>query len=869
WHIVVVMARVALWAPLLISVGVPLVAVRRTKDLGGVAIALAAISIAVSHLAFVTALDVYGMALWGGAFAQNLKDAAGGLQINSTAVPYGAPQLAIFGGDGVYYIVYNNTYHASAVQKAMEENPFLTTLVDQYANNTYLKQLAEERRQEYLAVLKGWLNKTSLYAKNITDGVLAAAGPAVGALEWGDKAMNASVWYDWLEMDVTLSVAKCNSLIPTEVEGLFQMGRELNSNVTAMVERDANETCAWLQKANLTDLVFNYVGRYRTLVAGYTYSLSAMWGNTTALLSRSNASGAVGLWDWAAGYGPDREKCLVAGHAVNCDLMNVTASPGLLTYEMPNGTLTWIEPATHPAQAQFNASLQLSSGRPYPTDEIPLYRKTEICTWYVNGTYKTAYRDWWEEYTAKKVLSRANYTLPRPYSPEPWRRPPGTVGALNVTYLLRTWSIDKYWVHGGWYPQTPPYCNSDYFTPETPYKYVVLLHVPQPYVRVVYYWAWLSGANVNVSPSAQPTLPDRLSESEVPPEARPKDGLPADYYLWGAEQAVYCSSAVVEEPYGGWRGVLRALPLVDEINREGLFASLVLRNATASYYQVRQIPSGIQWMLGLVEGTPGQWAVPALEEGLRYANGDWHGYLWHPMPEPIPASYRLYHLYAACIVFEWNSTRWPPGGVKMLGALRLTPGREIWAVDAPLAYSNATLTLLNVTNTMLHHFLSKGFLPPAPAEVCIPVGNGSICGAPYLAGVLKGVYWGGPCPYGVNDCGSYVRLDMFPMGPWGVPLVGNFFSQEMYNTFEVAMAYGEEWKRLIFAGILVLGVFEAMSFLFGFPTPARLLYSVAFDVLSQLGYWMGFRAGLTTGLGRRLVQPIRARLARASRLIAA
>ncbi|MEM4129301.1 MAG: hypothetical protein QXK62_09680 [Thermoproteus sp.] len=875
WHIVVVMARVALWAPLLISVGVPLVAVRRTKDLGGVAIALAAIAVAVSHFAFLTALDVYGMALWGGAFAQNLKDAAGGLQINSTAVPYGAPQLAIFGGDGVYYIVYNNTYHASAVQKAMEENPFLTTLVDQYANNTYLKQLAEERRQEYLNVLKSWLNKTSLYAKNVTNGVLAAAGPSVGALEWGNKAMNASAWYDWLEMDVTLSVAKCNSLIPQELEGLFQMGRELNSNITAIVERAANETCAWLQKANLTDLVFNYAGRYRTLVAGYTYSLSAMWGNSTALLSRSNASGAVGLWDWAVGYGPDGEKCVVAGHVVNCDFMNVTASLGRLTYEMPNGTLTWIEPATDPVQVQSNASLQLSSGRPYPTDKIPLYKTTEICTWcakWVNGTcaqWASAYRDWWEEYTAKKVLSRANYTLPRPYSPEPWRYPPGTAGALNVTYVERTWSISKYWVYGSWYPQAPPPNATCYFTSPSVYKYVVLLHVPQPYVRVVYYWAWLSGANINVSPSAQPTLPDTLPASEVPPDARPKDGLPADYYLWGAENAVYCSSAVVVGEYEGWKGMLKALPLVDEINREGLFASLALRNATASYYQVRQIPSGIQWLIGLVQGTPGQWAVPALEEGLGYAKGNWHGYLWHPMPEPVPSSYRLYHLYAACIVFEWNSTRWPPGGVKMLGALRLTPGREVWAVDAPFAYSNATLTLLDVTNTMLHHFLTKGFLPPAPAEVCIPVGNGSICGAPYLAGMLTGVYWGGPCPYGTNNCGGYVRLDMFPTGPWGVPLVGNFFSQEMYNTFEVAMAYGEAWKRLIFAGILVLGVFEVMGFLFGFPTPARLLYSVASDILSQLGYWMGFRIGLKAKLGRRLIQPIRARLVRASRLIAA
>ncbi|MEM0464563.1 hypothetical protein, partial [Pyrobaculum sp.] len=852
------MAEVALWAPWLLSAGVPMLAFSRTRALGGALVAIAAVSMAVSYIAAASALDFLAFAMWGHEVAKHTEQLTKELEESGAG---GTPAIATFGGGALWIGYYNNTYYVKSFKEAVEA----------LKKDPDLRDLLPKNADEVIKALEQFVRQTK-YTKNGTSPIYAGR---VAAVEYGNKNWSLTALYVWLDVDVLGSWQSCENLTPPVVANFLRVAESQmpqKAGDFSLVKRVMHKLCQWYRNYSLISVYqfdWSLNPSTRRLMAQYAYNVTAY-----VTYSAGRAYAPVGLWGWVDRpryLGPDGEYCKdVSGKQADCSSLLASRTAGAYKYDAAEAK--WVlkrDPTPGNASSHFNFTVT-RGGPPYLYQVVPLYEYYEYCKWCaqeINGTcvdWRVSVMRWYEQYRIDKKYYTAEKNYAVFFVEKPWRlRPPYTVENLKVPYLAVNYTVVKWWNHTEWSPPPGGSCVYQWVDWSTykPYKWVGVERADSPHMRYVYAWAWAGGVEL------------KFNYNRTVLEGLVYQNTTFDLWRDGAVYSAYCTPYVNTLPYRAVNTALLqfAVNNLTEVNKEALFALVATSNATKAAADARRMDEAYQKVVSRLsrENATGAREALALVEASKaivdlYKEGYRAG-LYMPLPNIEPSSYRLHHVRLVCLNFHWNAT------TLVNGTLTITAGREPWVFSFPFGYSNLTKVLIHGLDQFYRLLFEKG-VPPPPARVVHTVtyrmGNKTyeytVNGTPSF---YFRTWWdGSPLSY---QPANYTPVSSLPTSVWGVPYFAEWFNVPYNALTAVGRAVAESWTRLIVGGIAALAAFEALGVLFGFPTPGRFLYSVAMDILSQLGYWLGIRLAIRAKLFRRLLRPFRVRIARAAKLIAA
>ncbi|MGC8584432.1 MAG: hypothetical protein ACP5MH_12015, partial [Thermoproteus sp.] len=487
------------------------------------------------------------------------------------------------------------------------------------------------------------------------------------------------------------------------------------------------------------------------------------------------------------------------GGPAGCRAADLSTSPGRYAYDVGTGAAIYAPPPLRPLEDRFAFSVPNAS-RPALAGEVKLWSWRETCRWcarWANGTcaeWRESTREVRQTADVKKIDREAEYPLAVVVYGRPWVPEDPERLVLNVTYVERIWDVSVRTEYGPWDNGTPPPDASCWTWGKTVYELLRFWRAGNA-SSYVYAFYWLGGASVALNYSLY-SLPDAYPDAPAY-----VDGTPAVNYLEGAEYGQICRAFLLpaEEPY--WRAVPVAAANLTEINREAFFALLAAANYSEAYLDfLRQLAPAV--------GS----AQPAASVYGYYRSVKPRPF--YPMPFTAPLGYTAGNLLVVCVRFDWR------GRGNATGVLSLTPGEAVWLVGYPLGDSGASRLaaagLLRRWGWILQHPP-----PPPPEELAA----------------------GWPIPWNNWTALPYKPAGAPPMPPadprWGVSI------WDVGLTVDIPKLLSEVWGRL-FAALFVAvfasaAVFEALSAVFGFPSPGQYLMCLATHVVQDLAFWFQIR----------------------------
>jgi len=868
------LAEIALWSPWLVTFGVPALAVSRLRGIGALFLSLAVVSIVVSYVAGAYAADAYATAQWAQAIANWAVDLAKEWQTGQNVTAGGSPAYVYMWPGALWIGHYNSTFSLRALEglyQDLKSDPVLGN-----------DPRAVEAWRDALEAWKLAYN-TTLLARNVTAAPLY--GGLVAAVEYGNKtwffkrgnaADELKALVAWLDMDVYVNNASLCSrgmLAPAErdfLQRFLQRWPDKRGEFTTLNET-AHRLCRYLERNGLLQAwVFTWDGKFRSLVQPYAYNVTYH-----VDFKAGNAYGVAGAWGWVVP--PEGEKCYDAlGKEGGCESLLASLRPGFYKYDAASGR--WaakVDPTPGAVKSVWNFTVGETGGSFYVSKSVDLYHYAEYCRWcaqWVNGTcvdWRLSWRDWYEKYRVDWNYTTRYYNVSVAWVDKPWRpshlaRPTSKVVEVPWTEAIAI--VKKWWEAGPWVPEPPGVSCEDHWT-TTPdmYKAVTIFHTPNaPAAGYVYGWAWLSRADVSYTYNST-TLVGLVST-----------GPQEDVWMEGAVQSAYCTLAMAQYPY--WAvddETLRwAIGNLTEINRKALAAGITYNNLTARWWQLRHLDAAFQKLKSDIQramNSPDEeerrdaevvWNLVQFYNNTRRIDVGQLAFL--PPPHETPEGYQLHQYHVVCINFHWDAVTVVNGTTEMEPAALWT----LWNTGFPLGYTNLTDFLIGRLAEFYARLFRKGF-PPPPKNVTLVAWLGDrrfeVKGYTRFASA-GGTWWwdGSPLPYTPVD---YNKTGSLPASVWEFP-VYDIYGIVFQALVLMASIAGEAWARMVAGGLYALGAFEALGLLFGFPTPTRLLYGIAVDILSQLGYWLGIRIAIRARLLARLLRPVRAYMARWGRAIA-
>jgi len=868
------LAQIALWSPWLITFGVAALSVPRLRGIGALFLSLAVVSIVVSYVAGHYAADAYATAQWAGAIAKWAVDLSKEWQTEQKASVGGSPAY-VYMQPALWIGHYNNTFSTRALEglyQDLKNDPVLGS--DPRAVEAWRRAL-EAWKLAY---------NTTLLARNVTNAPLY--GGLVAAVEYGNKTWffkrgNATdelkALVVWLDMDVYVNNASLCSMgmtAPAE-KALLQRFLQRRPDKEAdfrLVNETAHRLCRYLEQNGLLQAwVFTWDGVFRRLVQEYRYNVTYHVG-----FYSSPAQGVAGAWGWVVP--PQGEKCYDAsGQESGCESLSAALKPGLYKYDAAAGQwVAKVDPTPDAVKSVWNFTVGATADRPYVSKRVDLYHYREYCRWcaqWVNGTcvdWRLSWRDWYERYKVDWTYRTRYYNASVAWVDKPWRpshlRHP-TSKVVEVPWTEAIAVVEKWWEAGPWAPEPPgASCEEHWTTTPDVYKIVTIFHTPNaPAVGYVYGWAWLSRADVSYGYNST-TLIGLVST-----------GPQEDVWMEGAVESAYCTLAMAKYSYRAVedKTLRHAVGNLTEINRKALAAGITYNNLTARWWQLRHLDAAFQKLEADIqramnspdpeERRDAQVVKELVDFYRRMAWIDASQLAFLPPPHEGPEGYQLHQYHVVCINFHWDAKTVVNGTTKMEPASLWT----LWATGFPVGYTNLTDFLIGRLAQFYAKMFKKGF-PPPPKNVTLVAWLGDrrfeVRGYTRFA-TAGGAWWwdGSPLPYTPVD---YNKTGSLPASVWGFP-VYDIYGVVFQALVLMAQVAGEAWARMVAGGLYALGALEALGLLFGFPTPARLLYGIAVDILSQLGYWLGIRIAIRARLVARLLRPVRASLVRAGRAIRA
>ncbi|AFA38660.1 PaRep2b protein [Pyrobaculum oguniense TE7] len=499
--------------------------------------------------------------------------------------------------------------------------------------------------------------------------------------------------------------------------------------------------------------------------------------------------GVVGVWGWIVP--PDEERCEAAGAAVECGAADVTVKPGLLKYEIEANATTWVRPIAERLTSRFNMTLA-EAPRPVRDGEERFYTWQEVCYYTCCSTCcdqsgcRTCcstcsyYRTVWEEPVIFKILRDGEYERQGILYDRPWVPEAPFNFTFRVGYVHRDWEVRKELRASA--PDTGR-CREIPGTRRL-YKKVVFWDV-QPSFFMIYGFVWASSVEAAVDDMRRP-LPDYYDGG--PAE---EDGAEVINLLRGAEHDQYCKVAYYGAAQPNWQLVPLAVRNMTSINR--MYDAYLLTQG--NYTEV--------WGRGAVAISNGSQFVI---EGVNRLIEAYKPKPFIPMPEAAPTNYTMTQVTVECVKYEWR------GKSLATGSLTITPGAQVWLHNYTWLASRLSLEFVNKSAEMWLWILQNP--PPKPPENLTRWG--------IVPGWLNSTWLSTPHAFfGVTATAAAGML--------------------LWYAASLLAAWMSIYPQILLAFLSVFAIFEALSWLLGFPSPGIHLMRFVMNTLEDLAFWYQVR----------------------------